>query len=246
VLAALRRLRLAWWALALRARLRRHGVGLELRLGANVRVAGRPRLDVDPLGGARGGRLTLRVGADVRVGRDLVLDVRPGTDSVVEAGAGVTLQDHVRLQLRGGRIRLGEHAQVRDFCELKSAGELVLGERAICGRNVTLHCVESVTLADHVGLAERVTITDSDHANDGGDRWFMDQPLHVEPVLLEDNVFAATNAVILRGTTLRRNAVVAAGAVVTGGEYAAGWLVGGAPARAIKALEGGGDGDVTD
>jgi acetyltransferase-like isoleucine patch superfamily enzyme len=236
VLSAVRGIRLRLWLQVIRWRLRRQGVGLVCEIGSNVRVAGPPRLDFDFHDAARSGTLTLRFGDDVQVGRDLVIDVRPGRDCAIELGLGCILQDHVRLQVRGGAIRLGEHVNLRDFCELKSAGELTLGLRAICGRNVTLHCVERVALGDHVGLAERVTITDSDHANDGSDTWFMAQPLHVEPVSLGDNAFAATNAVILRGVRLGASAVVAAGAVVTAGEFRAGSLVAGVPARVVKDL----------
>ena len=82
-----------------------------------------------------------------------------------------------------------------------------------------------------------MTITDPDHANDGSDVWFMERPVLAAPVVLECNVFCATNAVILRGTRIGPNAVVAAGAVVTGGEHPSGWLIGGVPARALKPLE---------
>lgn len=224
------------WAARTRARLRRLGMRAEVRIGRNVRFAGLPRLDVDPYGDARGGALTLTIGDDVRAGRELVVEVRLGLEHRIEIGPGCVLQDHVRLQGRGGAIRLAGHVQLRDFCELKSAGELTLGTRAICGRNTTLHCVERVALGAHVGLAERVTITDSDHGHDGSDHWFMDQPVVVEPVVLEDNAFVATNAVVLRGSTLRRNAVVAAGAVVAALDVPAGHLAGGVPARVLKDL----------
>lgn len=233
---AVRRIRLAAWLLAIRVRLARKGVRLALAVGRNVRLAGRPRLEIDLAGDARGGSLRLAIADDVRVGRELTLDVRPGADHELRVGAGCVLQDHVRLQLRGGSIVLADHVQLRDFCELKSAGELTLGSRAICGRNVTLHCAESLALEANVGLAERVTITDSDHAADGGDRWFMDQPVLAAPVVLERNVFVATNAVVLRGSRLGRNAVVAAGAVVAGGEHPPGTLLGGVPARVLKRL----------
>lgn len=233
---AARSLRLHLWALGLRMRLRRQGVRFELNVGRNVRFAGPPRLDIDLHDATPGGSLVVRIGAHAQIGRDLVLDVRPGGDHVLELGEGCLLQDHVRLQLRGGAIRLADHVNIRDFCELKSSGELTLGRSAICGRNVTLHCAERVALGAFVGLAERVTVTDSDHANDGSDTWFMAQPLHVEPVELGDNAFVATNAVLLRGVRLGANAVVAAGAVVTAGELPAGWLVAGVPARAVKPL----------
>jgi acetyltransferase-like isoleucine patch superfamily enzyme len=230
-----RRLRLKLWLAAIRLRLRRHGVRLELTLGPNVRFAGRPRLDIDPYG-TTGGAVRLAIGPHVRIGRDLVLEVRLGQEHVFEIGEGSALQDHVRLQGRGGAIRLADHVQIRDFCELKSAGELTLDTRAICGRNVTLHCVERVALGPYVGLAERVTITDSDHGQDGSDRWFMDQPVIVEPVTLEQNSFVATNSVVLRGSVLGRNSVVAAGAVVAGLAVPAGHLAGGVPAKVLKNL----------
>ncbi len=236
MLAAIRRARLALWLLSIRLRLRRQGIRLELSLGRGVRAAGRPRLEIDPLSGARGGTLRLTIGDGARLGEGVLLDVRAGVASALEIGRGCEIQRLVRFQLRGGAIRLADHVQVRDHCELKSAGELVLGERAICGRAVTLHCVRSVELGARAGLAERVTVTDSDHANDGSDTWFMDQPLHVDPVALGTNAFAATNAVILRGVRLGANAVVAAGAVVVAGDYDAGWLVAGVPARAVKPL----------
>jgi acetyltransferase-like isoleucine patch superfamily enzyme len=213
-------------------RLRRLGGRLVVQAAQTPRVRGALRLETGP----DPGTLTLHVGREVRIGRDCVLDLADGVDGTVELGDGAQLQSRVRLQPWGGAIRLGPRAQLRDACELKSKGELRIGEQAICGRNVTLHCHESLTLGDRVGLAERVTITDSDHANDGSDTWFMDQPVHAAPVVLERNVFCGTNVVVLRGTTILRNAVVAAGAVVTGGEHPGGWLIGGIPARPLKPL----------
>lgn len=232
----LRRLRLCLRVLLLRARLRRQGVRLDLDVGRNVRLAGLPRLDVDPYGARPGGTVTLRIADHVRIGRDLILDVRPGCDHVLELGEGCLLGDHVRLQLRGGAIRLADHVNVRDFCELKSAGELTVGARVVCARNVTLHCVERVTVGASAAIAERVTVTDSDHGTDGSDVWSLAQPLHVDPVQIGDNAFVGTNAVVLRGVRLGANVVVAAGAVVRAGEVPAGWLVAGVPAKPVKAL----------
>lgn len=236
ILHRLRMLRLRLWTSELRLRLRRQGVRLDLDVGEDVRFAGRPRLDVDTHDARASGSVLLRIGAHARVGRDLILDVRPGGENVVELGEGCRLGDHVRLQLRGGTIRVGDHANVRDFCELKSSGELTVGARAVLARNATLHCVERVSIGALCAIAERVTVTDSDHGTDGSDTWSLGQPLRVEPVELRDNVFVGTNAVLLRGVRLGANVVVAAGAVVRAGEVPAGWLVAGVPAKAVKAL----------
>jgi acetyltransferase-like isoleucine patch superfamily enzyme len=235
MLSALRRLRLAVWAAGLRLRLRRVGMRADVRIGRNVRFVSLPRLDVEPVEGP-GGTLRLTIGDDARLGRDTVLGVRRGGRNTIEIGPGAVFGDHVRLQARGGAIRLGEHVHLRDFCECKSDGELTVGARVLCARGATLHCTERVSLGDEVGIAERVTITDSDHGHDGSARWFMAEPLVVEPVTVEANVLVATNAVVLRGSVLRRNSVVAAGAVVAGLEVPEAHLAGGVPARVLKAL----------
>jgi acetyltransferase-like isoleucine patch superfamily enzyme len=231
-LALTRHVRFRLWARATDARLRRLGGRFILDAPHTPRYLGLPRVEIDE----GGGTLTLRIGRDCKLGRDVVLDLAARQDGVIELGDRVTLQNNVRLQPWGGAIRLRDGAQVRDGCELKSRGELVVGERAILGRHVTLHANERIELHTCVGLAERVTVMDSDHGFDGTDTFFMDQPVRTDPVVIEHNVFLATNVVVLRGSTVGRNAVAAAGAVLTGGEYPPGWLVGGIPARPLKPL----------
>jgi acetyltransferase-like isoleucine patch superfamily enzyme len=232
---ALRALRFRLWALGVRARLKRLGCDLTLEVAGTPRFFGLPRLEAEPVGGARGS-LTLRIGRGCKLGRELIIDVWTGTHGVIEIGERVTFQNRVRLQPWGGAIRLGDGVQIRDHCELKSKGELTLGERAILGRNVTLHCDTRIALGAKVGLAERVTVSDSDHANDGSDTFFMEQPVIADPVTFDDNAFVGTNVVVLRGSHVGRNVVVGAGAVLTGGEYPAGWVIVGVPARALKPL----------
>lgn len=220
------------WARWVDLRMRRLGGRFVLEAAQTPRYLGLPRVEIDE----GGGTLTLRIGETCKLGRDVVLDVAPQADGLIEIGDRVTLQNAVRLQAWGGAIRLGDGVQLRDNCELKSKGELSLGERSILGRNVTLHCDERIVLGRFVGLAERVTLADSDHGHDGTDTFFMEQPVTSAPIVLEDNVFLATNVVVLRGCTVGRNSVAAAGAVLTGGEYPAGWIIGGVPARPLKAL----------
>jgi acetyltransferase-like isoleucine patch superfamily enzyme len=232
VTAALRVLRFRWWAFVTRARLRRLGGRLVLEAAGTPRMRGTVRVET----GARPGTLTLRLGRGVSIGRDCVIDLADQENGTVELGDGTLLQSRVRLQPWGGAIRVGGLSQIRDGCELKSKGELRIGERVLCGRNATLHCHAAVTLGDDVALGPSVSITDSDHTTDGSDMRFLDRPVIAEPVVLERNVLCGTNSVVLRGTRILRNAVVAAGAVVAGGEHPEGWLIGGVPARPIKPL----------
>ncbi|WP_354702294.1 2,3,4,5-tetrahydropyridine-2,6-dicarboxylate N-acetyltransferase [Paraconexibacter sp. AEG42_29] len=231
----LRALRFRLWALTVQARLRRLGGRLVLEVAEVPRFLSPPRLEIDGYPGT----LTLRIGRDVKIGRDLVLDVRAGLDGTIDIGDRVTFQNGVRLQPWGGAIRLAADAQVRDRCELKSAGELRVGRRSILGRTTTVHCETAITIGDLCGFAERVTVIDSDHGFDGSGTFFMEQPLRSTAVTLADNVFLATNVVVLRGTTIGANSVAAAGAVLNGGDFPGGHVIAGTPARALKALGGG-------
>lgn len=241
VSAASRTLRFRWWALVTGARLRRLGGRLVLATDGAPRLRGRLHVET----GTRPGTLTLRLGRDVTFGRGCVIDLADGTDGEIDIGDGVLVQSRVRLQPWGGQIRIGAHTQLRDGCELKSKGRLELGERVVCGRNSTLHCHEAVTLGDHVGLGDRVSITDSDHVHDGSDTPFLEQPVVAGPVVIERNVLCGTNAVVLRDTRIQCNAVIGAGAIVTGGEHPGGWLIGGIPATPIRKLAPATDHDPT-
>jgi acetyltransferase-like isoleucine patch superfamily enzyme len=225
-------LRWRWWRLVAAARLRRLGGRLVVDAAATPRVEGPLRLELGP----RPGTLTLRIGRAVRIGRDCVVDLTDGADGLIEFGDGALLQSRIRLQPWGGAIRIGEHTQVRDGCELKSKGELRIGARVVCARLSTLHCHAAITIGDDCAIGDRVTITDSDHTNDGSGTPLLRQPVVAEPVELGSNVLCATNVVVLKGTRIGADTVVAAGAVVTGGEHPSGWLIGGVPAKPLRQL----------
>ncbi len=234
VLQIVRALRFRVWALVLRLRLERLGGGLVLEVAEVPRWFGLPRVEVD----GRPGTLTLRIGRDVKLGRGAVIDLADGRDGTIELADRVSLQNGIRLQPWGGAIRLAEGVQIRDRCELKSSGELRIGARSLVGRNTTVHCHKAVTIGAHVGLADRVAILDSDHEFDGSDVAFLDQEVHSAPVRIADNVMLSTNVMILPGTTVGANCKAVVGAVLNGGDFPAGHLIGGAPARVLKALTG--------
>ena len=229
-----RTLRFRGWALPTRARLARLGCRFVVETDARrawttFRTCHRPD---------RGGQgsLTLRIGRDVRIGRELTLDLWTHTDAIIEIGDRCHFQNRIRLQPWGGAIRLGAQVQVRDGAELKSKGDFAVGAESIIGRNVTVHCNERIEPGDRVGLAAGVTVMDSDRTHDGSDTHVARQPVLSTPVLVGSNVFVGTNALILRGSHVGRNVMIATGAVLTGGDYPAGHLLAGVPAQPLRPL----------
>jgi acetyltransferase-like isoleucine patch superfamily enzyme len=239
ILDAWRRVRLALWAAKVRARLRRLGMRATVEVGPGVRFHTLPLLEVDahsPETG--GGSLAIRIGEGVRLGRDLTIDVRLGGDNVLTVGPRTAIQSWCRFQLHGGSIEIGRDSHVRDLVQLKTKSALVVGDRVVLSRDVTVHATAGVTIGDDCGLGERTSVIDSDHELDGGGGAYLQAPLRADPIVLGRGVALGANCVILRGARMGDGSALAAGAVLNGDEVAAGQLAGGVPARVLKDLRG--------
>jgi acetyltransferase-like isoleucine patch superfamily enzyme len=222
------------WALRLDFELRRKGGRLALEATGVPELNGMPRI-VAKRQGEGDGVLTLRLGEGVRLGRGVVLEVWAEGTNLLEIGDHSVLSGCI-LQLRSGSIRTADHVQIRDFSVVKSYGELRLGSRSIVSYCSAIHCESQVVIKDLVGMAERVTVVDSDKLLNGGDDFFNDRPGRVDPVVIGRNTYVGAGVVITRGSRIGPNSAVAANAVVNGGEHPAGSLIGGVPARTLKKL----------
>lgn len=208
----------------------------------DITAAGPPRWwtlpRLEPVAGGRGGSLRIELGRDVKLGRDLVLEVWSGRDSVLRVGDRSTFEAFGRVQLRGGSVTLDHDVHVRDGVLLKAEGALEVGAHVVLSRHVALHATERVVVGAHCGVGERTTMIDSDHLVDGSAVPYLDRPLKLAPIVVGDNVAISANCVLLRGTTVGANSVLAAGAVLNGGDFPAASLIGGLPARRLRALDG--------
>lgn len=223
------------WTTRLDLELRRRGGRLLLDAPYGVRFDAPPHLKI-AMTGEGAGTLRLRIGRNVSIGRNVLLEVwAPGTN-VLELHDDSYILDGARVMLRSGSIVLGPRSNLRDYVQVKSQGQLVLGEEVSVCYGSVIHCTERIELHDLVGTGERITIIDSEKRHDGSDTHFLRQPLRVDPVVIGSNTFIAANAVITHGSRVAPNAVIAAGAVLTGGDYPGGWILAGAPAKPVKQL----------
>lgn len=153
---------------------------------------------------------------------------------------------------RGSEIRLGDGLELRSTPEsnpLRPFQPVVLSTRrrgAVirvgndCGATgAVLVADERIDVGDRVLLGANVLITDTDfHPLDPAVRRESPQAGARAPVVIEDDVFIGTQAVILKGVHIGRGAVVGAGAVVTRA-VPAGAVVAGNPARIVGRADGG-------
>jgi acetyltransferase-like isoleucine patch superfamily enzyme len=110
---------------------------------------------------------------------------------------------------------------------------LRIGARCSIGRGSHLVAHRSVTIGDDVITGPHCYVTDQNHVYTDPDVPIREQWPSEDPVVIGAGSWLGASAVILPGTTLGRNTVVAAGAVVRGqfGDQA---VLVGVPARVVR------------
>ena len=125
-------------------------------------------------------------------------------------------------------IKIGKGSTIHMFASFYYPRNIVLGEDTIIGEGVVLDGRDKLIFGNHVDVASQVMFYNGEH--DVNDESFK---ATFAPVVIEDYVFIGPRAIILPGVTIKKGAVVAAGAVVTKDveEFT---IVGGVPARVIS------------
>ena len=108
---------------------------------------------------------------------------------------------------------------------------MTLGKHITINKGVTILSPGRVVIEDNVLIAPDVKIVTVDH-----DLYDRHNLYHFGQVTIKENAWICIGAIICPGVTIGRNAVVAAGAVVTK-DVPDNMVVGGNPARIIKELK---------
>ncbi|RSN54076.1 transferase [Streptomyces sp. WAC 04229] len=107
------------------------------------------------------------------------------------------------------------------------------GKNVFVNQGCTFMDKGGIRIGDGVMIAPKVSLITGGHPLPLAERR---EYLSFAPIVIEDDVWIGTSAVILQGVTIGAGAVVAAGAVVSR-DVPAGTLVGGVPARVIKTVD---------
>ncbi len=119
------------------------------------------------------------------------------------------------------------------FSTLEIGAEIAIGDGFQASACV-ISARKSIRIGNRVMLGANVTILDNDcHSLDAARRQVKDADIKSAPVVIEDDVFIGMNSIILKGVTIGRGSIVAAGSVVVK-PVAPHSVVGGNPACEIK------------
>jgi len=151
-------------------------------------------------------------------------------DSTISVGGRVVLCSDSRF------TALALNHPVR-IATIRAGASIVIGaDTGISGA-----CIVSavrVSIGSNVLLGANVSIFDTDfHPTAPVNRRHSDNSADIKtaPVQIRDNVFVGTGAIIMRGTDIGRDSVVAAGSVVRG-HFPAGAVIAGNPAKIVGSV----------
>ena len=124
--------------------------------------------------------------------------------------------------------------------DIKGVRNLSVGDGTSIPKGATLYCTDApLTIGRRVIFGPRPTIITGDHRTDLIGKYIIDVSVEEKlpendlPVVIEDDVWCGANVTILKGVTIGRGSIVAAGAVVTQ-SFPPYSVVGGVPAKLLK------------
>jgi acetyltransferase-like isoleucine patch superfamily enzyme len=142
------------------------------------------------------------------------------------AKASLLLRDNSRCTIRG-------HVEFHRGCVLWALrhGQILIDDHSYFANGTKVICESSITIGRNCAVSWDVTILDTDfhHITYHGK-----SPQQSDPIVIGNNVWIGSHARILKGSRIGSGSVVAAGAVVSG-EFPENSLIGGVPARIIRA-----------
>jgi acetyltransferase-like isoleucine patch superfamily enzyme len=136
-----------------------------------------------------------------------------------------------RFFYRLSGMKIGKGSTLHMGARFYNPENIIIGEDTIIGENVVLDGRDSLIIGNHVDIATGVMIYNGEHN-------IKDENFSAvfAPVKIEDYVFIGPRVIILPGVTVKKGAVIGAGAVVTKNVEELS-IVGGVPAREIGKRE---------
>lgn len=118
---------------------------------------------------------------------------------------------------KDGTLQIGERFKMRDGAKIRvrSGAVCKIGKNTSVNCNNLIVCHEKITIGNDVQFSPNVQIYDHDHdfRVKGG---IKAGKYRTAPIEIGNNVWIGANTVILRGTKIGNNAVIAAGSIVKG------------------------------
>jgi len=147
------------------------------------------------------------------------------------------------------KIVIGDQTLVRGDLRCLSSGNIKIGKRCFVGKNTQIWSDNCIIIGDDVLISHNVNIVDTNmHESNHLERahgflnLITNGPskiagnINSAPITIEDNVWINFNSIILKGVTIGKGAIIAAGSLVTK-DVPPFAVVAGNPAKIVKYVD---------
>lgn len=142
--------------------------------------------------------------------------------------------------IRASFCEYGHNVRIPAGCSFSGLENISVGNNVFFGSNTRVLTTKArLIIGSHVMFGPGVTIVTGNHRTDVLGKYMCaitdadKRPEDDQDVVIEDDVWIGANATILKGVTIGRGSVIAAGAVVTK-SFPPYSIIGGVPARLLK------------
>lgn len=153
-------------------------------------------------------------------------NVKIGFDTKIEGNCKIFCDKSSEVKIVGSHISFGS------FIIANDNGKILI-EDSFIGRNCIISAKEQISIGKNCQIAEMVVIRDQNHKFENLNIPIKDQGFDTAPIIIENNVWIAAKATILKGVTIRKNSVVGAHSLVNS-NIDSNSVYAGIPAKKIK------------
>lgn len=149
-----------------------------------------------------------------------------------KCGKYFLVHKNIKIYCKNGQIYISNLVRLWPNVKLSVYGTdyhavLKIGNNTSIGDRTEIHCGKQIIIGDNCRISWDVVIMDRDYHN-----FNMSSPIY-KAVNIQDNVWIGCKSIVIKGVTIGKGSVIAAGSVVTK-DVPENVLVGGNPAKIIK------------
>jgi len=112
------------------------------------------------------------------------------------------------------KLDLDENIEIYSDVSFRGRGVISIGSFSSINSGVIFGCTGEITLGKYVLVADNVSFRNADHRFDDLSLPMMYQGEKSKKIIIEDDVWIGANAVIVKGVTISKGAIIGANAVV--------------------------------
>jgi acetyltransferase-like isoleucine patch superfamily enzyme len=170
------------------------------------------------------------MGNDVKLLPEAKIENFAGDPNLITIGSGSVIRGQLVAFPHGGKISIGSDCYLGDNSRIWSGESVLIGNRVFMSHDVNIHDTNSHSIDPHLRYQHFLAIMSTGHPHENN------VDIVSQAVVIEDDVWIGFNSAILKGVTIGRGAIIAAGSIVTK-DVPPFSIVAGNPAKIVKKIE---------